>query len=191
VAARIAIRFQWSRRLFADDYICVLALAILLANTALTTVMAPPMYEILRMAAGREQPTAAFAEQATLYLRCQFASTMLFYTCLWAVKASFLVFFHRLTSHTKWPQRAWYAVAIITGLSYCGTIITYPRGGAEHLDFQGACGTPRDTQMALISLRYSTAVDVLTDLLSTAPRPHSMWQETNVLPSQSSLSRCI
>lgn len=56
----------------------------------------------------------------------QFAATVLFWSCLWAVKGCFLAFFFKMTEGLK-PQRImlWIVVAI-TSLSYLGSVITYP-----------------------------------------------------------------
>lgn len=93
---------------------------------ALTTIMSPAMYELLAVSVGREQPTPSFLVRASLYLKCQFASTVLFWACLWSVKASFLAFFHRLTEHLAWPRRAWWAIVAVTMLAFITSVITYP-----------------------------------------------------------------
>lgn len=126
VSARLAIHLKFSRRLWIDDAFTVLALFILIANTIVTTLMAPPLYEILLLSAGLLIPDAGFMDRATFYLKCQFASTVLFWSCLWAVKGCFLAFFWRLTNQLTWPRRAWWVVAVITVLSYIGSVITYP-----------------------------------------------------------------
>jgi hypothetical protein len=84
------------------------------------------MYMILNVSNGREKAQADFAERASLYLKCQFASTILFWSCLWIVKACFLAFFYRLTNQLKWPRIYWWAVVAFTILSYVGAVITYP-----------------------------------------------------------------
>lgn len=84
------------------------------------------MYEILNVSNGRRVPDEGFADRASVYLKCQFASTVLFWSCLWAVKACFLAFFYRLTDQLIWPRRFWWAIATFTVLSYIGAIITYP-----------------------------------------------------------------
>ncbi|KAK3075664.1 hypothetical protein LTR53_000812 [Teratosphaeriaceae sp. CCFEE 6253] len=88
--------------------------------------MAPSMYELLAVSVGRETATPAFLLRGSFYLKCQFASTLLFWTCLWSVKASFLAFFRQLTANLKWPRMAWWVVTIITTLAFIGSIITYP-----------------------------------------------------------------
>lgn len=126
VVVRLVIRIKFFQRLFGDDYFAVLAAAILIGNSLMTHLMSGPMYEILNVSNGRLQPDAGFMERASFYLKCQFASTILFWSCLWAVKACFLAFFRRLTSQLKWPRRAWWAIVSTTALAYCGSVMTYP-----------------------------------------------------------------
>jgi hypothetical protein len=126
VVARMAIRFIYSKRLFVDDYFCLLALAILVGNSALVHFMAPPMYELLEISAQRAAPGPDFMSRTSFYLKAQFASTVLFWSCLWAVKGCFLAFFFRLTNQTKWPRVAWWVVTVITILAYIGSVVTYP-----------------------------------------------------------------
>lgn len=65
-------------------------------------------------------------ERTTFYIKLQFASTVLFWSCLWAVKGCFLAFFYKMTEGLK-PQRTMlWVVAVITALSYIGSVITYP-----------------------------------------------------------------
>ena len=88
--------------------------------------MSPAMYELLAVSVGQEVATPAFLARASFYLKCQFASTIMFWSCLWSVKASFLAFFRQLTAGLKWPRMAWWVVTVITTLAYIGSIITYP-----------------------------------------------------------------
>lgn len=83
------------------------------------------MYQVLNVGAGREEPDGAFMKNATSYLKLQFALTYLYWSCLWAVKACFLSFYHRLTKNLRYCRQAWWATVIITLLSYIGAIITY------------------------------------------------------------------
>ncbi|KAF2716503.1 hypothetical protein K431DRAFT_235253 [Polychaeton citri CBS 116435] len=164
--ARISIRLVVFRRLYFDDGFALLATALLIANSAVTQVMSPPMYELLRVSVGLETPTAAFFERASFYLKCQFTSTFLFWSCLWSVKACFLAFFYRLTENLLWPRRMWWPVVAFTLLAYIGCIITYPVSCTSFV--LGQCQKPINVQRSLISLRFSTAVDILSDLFIIA-----------------------
>ncbi|KAK1815647.1 hypothetical protein LTR12_009924 [Friedmanniomyces endolithicus] len=124
VLARIGTRLYVFRRIYLDDGFAILALVVLIANGAVMTAMAPAMYELLAVSVGREAVTPAFMMRVSFYLKCQLASTILFWSCLWSVKASFLAFFRQLSQ----------------------------------------CQAPENVSRSLISLRFSTAVDVITDL---------------------------
>lgn len=126
VAARISVRIAYFRRLSGDDYFCLLALSLLIGNSIVMQLMSPPMFDILAVSNGLEKPGADFMKNSSLYLKLQFANTILFWSILWAVKGCFLAFFRRLTNQTKYPRIAWWIVATITVLAYIGSIITYP-----------------------------------------------------------------
>lgn len=88
--------------------------------------MSPPMYELLDVGAGRAQLTPTFMLRASYYLKCQLASIVLFWTCLWSVKASFLAFFYQLTERLTWPRRAWWVLVVFTTLAFTASVISYP-----------------------------------------------------------------
>jgi hypothetical protein len=151
--------------------------------------MSSAMYELLAVSVGRKQPTPAFLLRGSYYLKCQFASTVLFWTCLWSVKASFLAFFFQLTKRLTWPRRAWWAITTITALAFAGSIISYPlsctsftigecRSGhpcALWLTAVGECSSPENARLSLISLRASTAVDIITDICSQSNALRDMF----------------
>ncbi|KAK8093854.1 hypothetical protein PG997_000539 [Apiospora hydei] len=161
VAAHLSIRLCYShRRLFADDYLAVLALLLLISNSVVMTLMAPTMYEVIVVSAGPVvPPPPTFLDDAAYYLELQFASTVLFWSCLWAVKGCFLVFFGRLARPLKWP-RAWIAIVIFTVAAYCASIVT-------SLVLKVECQGPLNIYRSAVSLRFSTAVDVISDVLIT------------------------
>lgn len=75
---------------------------------------------------GRAPVTPAFLAHASVYLKLQFASTLLFWSCLWAVKGCFLAFFYKMTEGLR-PQRiALWVVVGVTAMSYIGAVVTYP-----------------------------------------------------------------
>lgn len=84
------------------------------------------MYQVLNVGAGLEMPSASFMSDSSFYLKMQFALTILYWSCLWAVKACFLAFFYRLTTGLQYCRWAWYAIVVVTTVSYIGCVITYP-----------------------------------------------------------------
>lgn len=84
------------------------------------------MYELLNVGAGLTEPGPTFPAHGSYYLKLQFTLTLLYWSCLWAVKACFLSFFRRLTKGLKYCTWFWYFTAVIVALSYIGCVITYP-----------------------------------------------------------------
>ena len=146
-AARIFVRLKYSKQLFWDDAWACAAIVCLLAHTIVTHVMLPALYFTVTInnaaeaakKSGEPQPpppgpddSEAQAQMASIlsqiggYIKLQFAATMLFWTCLWLVKASFLSFFKRLTTNVRGHQIAWWVIVVIVTLSYIGAAITYP-----------------------------------------------------------------
>ncbi|KAK3673911.1 hypothetical protein LTR78_006113 [Recurvomyces mirabilis] len=163
VAARLAIHIKFGRRQLIDDTLLVLALCMLISNSIVTSLMAEPMYDLLKYSHGLLIPGPEFMTRSTFYLKCQFASTVLFWSCLWTVKACFLAFFYQLSNQTLWPRRFWWAVAVITAISYVGCVITYPLSCTSFV--LGQCEKPINIYLSAVSLRFSTAVDMITDFL--------------------------
>lgn len=64
--------------------------------------------------------------RASGYLKLQFASTILFWSCLWAVKGCFLAFFYKMTEGMRSYRVALWFVVAITVMGYVGAVITYP-----------------------------------------------------------------
>ena len=125
-AVRLTLRFLVERRLHWDDFFAAVALGILLSNAVVLTLALPDMYQLLAVAAKVAKPKPTFMADSTYYLKSQFASTMLFWSILWAVKASFLMYFRTLTGLMRPIRLAWWAVVIFTFLAYIGSMISYP-----------------------------------------------------------------
>ena len=129
---RIAIRSYKFRKIFSDDILVIIALAVLLASAVLYQITLVPMYTLLRVAAGLEPPKADFMQMGSKYLKLQFAITCLFWTILWTVKLSFLAFFRRLSSGLKQHETAWWIVLVFVVLSY---VSCYCRSSSKLLTY--------------------------------------------------------
>ncbi|TID24074.1 putative agmatinase 1 [Venturia nashicola] len=109
------------------------------------------------------QSTINGLDSLTFFLKMQFAQTFIYWTCLWSVKASLLAFFKRLTTNLKGHVIAWWVIIAITALGYIVSVVSYPVSCAS-FDPLG-CTSQRNATLALVSLRLSTAADILTDVL--------------------------
>lgn len=134
--ARMTIRLKVSKKIFWDDGWAFFAIILLLANAAIITAMLKPMYITIQMqkfsaSIKRQEPGVDIFASLVKFLKFQFGETLIFWTCLWAVKASFLAFFKRLTDNVKGHYLAWWIITVITGLAYIGCVITYPVSCSE------------------------------------------------------------
>lgn len=137
VIARTAIRFYKVEQLTYDDYWIYFAWIFLTVNAVLQTVQAPHLYYIARAAAGLVPAGEPMVYHGGLYLRYEFASIGLFWTTLWAVKASFLTVFWRLFYGLPMYRRSLVGVAIFSFLTYAGCwIASILNCHPAHLYFQ-------------------------------------------------------
>jgi hypothetical protein len=170
VILRTAIRFRIVSRLATEDYWMFLALATLLTNSVLQTIQLPSLYYMSAIISG-EIPPSSSAELVAVgedYLKYEFAIIGLFWTVLWCVKASFLAVYFKLFRDVKRFRIAWYFLAVFTFCAYVGCWITainscHPTGNFFKF---AQCDTPDDVWASRMSVYYSTAVDIFTDLCS-------------------------
>lgn len=125
-----------------------------------------------------------FKEQVEYFLKLQFSIIILFWTSLWAVKLSFLMFYRRIFAGLPGRMIWWKLVFVFTILAYlgcqatnlksCTPISNYFRIGRKVCDIRGcyivtligACDSNENLYFQNINLYYSTAVDVLCDIFS-------------------------
>lgn len=187
---RTAIRLHVFRRLYADDACVYFALVVLLLTGILTTRIIPIMFEFEYILHGERGITAGFVQRVNFFLRTQFAIIVLFWTSIWAVKFSFLVWYRKLLVVPSNRMVFWWGVSIFTFLAYIGCWITqlescrpisnYFLLGLSLRDMcekfrllrsSGGCQSKRDIFVSNISLYYSTAADIACDLLSKKSTP--------------------
>ena len=119
-AGRLAIRCAVKKGLLWDDYTHLLSLVLLLSLCIFYSSSfssASQVVDISRGAPGPaiQQETAALSAE---YARFQMVITTLFWTGLWAVKATFLVFYRVLFDISPAFVRAWWTVTILVLLLF-------------------------------------------------------------------------
>ena len=85
----------------------------------------PTMFDLDLFAAGRPllspETKPELIERVDRYLRIQFVIVILFWTCVWAVKLSILVFYKSLFDRlSRTYLYAWWAVVAFVALTYVG-----------------------------------------------------------------------
>lgn len=168
VVLRTAVRLRSVDRFSFEDYWIFLALATLLTTCILQTIQLPSLYYMTASIAGVIPLTGGLVSQGDDYLRYEFAIIGLFWTVLWCVKASFLALYYRLFLELPAYRRAWYALSAFTFCAYVGCWITAVMTCHPIINFFefGGCDTDQDIWGSRMSVYYSTAVDVFTDLCS-------------------------
>ena len=86
------------------------------------------MYNQYPLSAGLLEPTPHIIAAEIIMLRTEVATFPLFYTCLWSVKISVLVFFHRLGQKVRGQRIWWWCVLGVTIATWATCIgdIQYP-----------------------------------------------------------------
>ena len=116
---RVIVRLKVFHKLFADDPLVLFSCVLLLSNTITWQLVKEDMYLFLAVFAGQIYPPPADLPGRTeRYLRATVAIITFFYTGLWAIKLSFLVFFKRLGENVRNQNIIWWSVVAVTCASY-------------------------------------------------------------------------
>lgn len=114
---RTTVRIHVFRRLFADDACVYFAVVILITLGVLYNHAIPIIYKVERIVQGE---TISSREQIEYFLKLQFSIIILFWTSLWAVKLSFLVFYRNIIAGIPGYMIWWKLTLVFTVLSYIG-----------------------------------------------------------------------
>ncbi|EEY16474.1 conserved hypothetical protein [Verticillium alfalfae VaMs.102] len=111
------------------------------------------------LAAGRIPMYATILEDSLRIQKTFFVTTSGLWISLWLVKGSLLAVYKRLMVNLRLFTILWWTLAgaITSSMLSCSSMKAWFTAGA--------CGTQRDIEAAYISLWYSYAVDILTDIL--------------------------
>lgn len=115
---RFAIRLYVLRKLLADDLAVAGASVLLLSLAIMYKYASPSMFEVVKVAEGEEAFTASFLDRSAVYLKLQFAIIVLFWTTIWVVKISFLIFYRHVFTGLPEHMIGWRLAAGFTGLTY-------------------------------------------------------------------------
>lgn len=97
----------------------------LLANTIIWQVEKKNLYNSIAILSGElNQPLDEFIQETQNYLRATAAVVILYYSSLWSIKFSFLMFFRPLGDKVEKQRVLWWFVFVITVASYFGCIGT-------------------------------------------------------------------
>jgi len=157
-----------SKRFTFEDAWLLLSLAALLAFCILETIQLPSLYYISTVIDGPLSLSRDLVTHTERYLLFQFPIVILFWTVVWCVKAGFLALYFKLFKELVLYRRVWYCLATFTFLAYMGCVLTLALSCGDVSNFFkfAGCASKEDIWKSNLSVYYSTAIDVFTDLCS-------------------------
>ena len=111
---RCYIKLKTFKRIASDDVIALTAWFLFLTNAIVWTVMGPRLYENYDALQGKRPYDLVALKRYGEFLHCVAPMTILFYTSLWSVKLSMLLFFRRLGEQIRRHQIWWRCVTFFT-----------------------------------------------------------------------------
>ncbi|KAL8665297.1 MAG: hypothetical protein Q9202_002348 [Teloschistes flavicans] len=162
---RVLSRIRNFKKLFVDDYFVLLALSFVLTTAIMWQVYARQMYHMIAVSAGLVVPEENFPKMLESYTKSNATVWILFYSTLWSIKISFLLFFRRLGTNVRGQKLIWWPVFVITVATYFACIgdIEY-RCLFKPFEYLATnCRTPAATSFQQITLKLNCAWDVITD----------------------------
>lgn len=162
-------RWKGPRRLFWDDACAILAAVLVLVTATLWQWAARDLYYILRLAAGLVPLEADYATRLYRGLKVSLTVELFFYTALFLIKLSFLLFFRRLGSHVRGQKYIWwpvFALAVTSYLVSVGDVEYHCLVGrtVEYLETQ--CSTQTAIRFTTATLIVNCVLDVISDFAS-------------------------
>ncbi|KAJ3485602.1 hypothetical protein NLG97_g6778 [Lecanicillium saksenae] len=161
-----------------EDIFMYLALVAFILTVALYYATIDTFFKVTAISEGREQPYPKLAEDLVLMLKEFFVVQFFFWLTLWAVKWSLLFMFKRLTEGLPLYTQIWWGVLVYSVLVFIGCCISnFTSCSSMKAWFTaGACSTSaRDARAKEISLWFSLAADLSTDLLIMAVPLRVLW----------------
>ncbi|KAF8851013.1 hypothetical protein BDZ45DRAFT_808656 [Acephala macrosclerotiorum] len=168
---RFLVRYHHLGRLFWDDAFQLVGMVTLTVLAVLIQLQRNTIYALKAAAPLEGDPTGkkfqhvvtdATREQAKL----QFVLIVVFWTCLWAIKGSLLMFYRRLFCHMQEYMMWWWIVTITCVATWAGCILAnflecLPLEQRFELDLQGSC--PAGDGIRFVAI--TTGFDILTDIM--------------------------
>jgi hypothetical protein len=154
-----------------DDGFVIFAWLLALLTAVDWQVVADFLFHFIDVTRGRLwPPPAIFVNDSERYYKGSVVVIVMFYTGLWAVKFSFLLFFKRLGQNVAGQKVLWWCVLGFTVVTYllCIGDIQYSCLAAPFAKIEIRCSTDSAVQYQRVTLAINCAVDVVTDYLSVS-----------------------
>ncbi|EFE39310.1 hypothetical protein TRV_06036 [Trichophyton verrucosum HKI 0517] len=160
---RLAIRLWLQRRLFWDDAFAIAGYFGQVAQLVMVTIVSPLIYIHLQGFSGT-RPPPEYGIKITKMIRLVYAHNVVFTASLYCIKASFMALYWRLIRDLSDYRKAWWAVAVLCAVSLTINAVLFPVGCSTLEAFH--CIDKGSIDRTLVSLRFNTAMDIVTDVCS-------------------------
>ncbi|DAA79418.1 TPA_exp: Uncharacterized protein A8136_0191 [Trichophyton benhamiae CBS 112371] len=158
---RLAIRLWLQRRLFWDDAFAIAGYFGQVAQLVMVTIVSPLIYIHLQGFSGT-RPPPEYGIKITKMIRLVYAHNVVFTASLYCIKASFMALYWRLIQDLSDYRKAWWAVAVLCAVSLTINAVLFPVGCSTLEAFH--CIDKGSIDRTLVSLRFNTAMDIVTDV---------------------------
>ncbi|KAI9664062.1 MAG: hypothetical protein M1821_007553 [Bathelium mastoideum] len=172
VLVRVFIRIHSFRVIYADDFLVIAAWGMFLATAILWSIEAPTLYLQYGIQSGRIPLTSPldelnFVKKDTSFLRTIVPFNWLYYTSLWTVKLSFLMFFRRLGSRVRGQQIWWWVVLVIVVATWiaCVADIQYNCALSSYEWIIENCAALKEVHYGNRTFYANCVADVVSDIL--------------------------
>lgn len=172
IAFRAYVRWKSFRRYYWDDFFVLFAWILILATAIMWHLVAAYMFQMNYESSGQIPLVQApnLIPDTELYLRVSVAVIVFFYTSLWAVKFSFLIFSRKLTAGTyiKFQIIQWWFVFWFTLATWfvCLGNVEYHCLAAPLIDIAKHCSSNYEVRFRRFRIIFTCIMDVLTDMMS-------------------------
>jgi hypothetical protein len=168
---RLYARYRAFKQLYLDDAFVIFALALALASAIVWQVTAKSAFRVMTIFSGQAPAGPNFAADSENFAKVSLSVILCFYSTLWSIKISFLLFFKRLVKNVRRQELIWWPVFGVTMATYFACIATLPYGcmTGSFEEIKANCAKKSTMNHERISLKLGCAWDVITDVLSGPP----------------------
>lgn len=162
-AGRFWVRCKIIRSLSWDDAAHLLGLLLLVAQISIVSGGASIIYQIASFEAGDD---GRYEAEHLLFVRLDVAGILVSWCCLYAVKMSFLLLYHRIFQVSERFVQAWWIVLGIVFLTFWILVASSLTecGSPSALGHIESCDTPSMIHRQQVFVIYGCAVNVFSDL---------------------------
>lgn len=134
LAFRIFVRIKSFRRIYADDVLVLIAWLIFFGSVVIFQSQHFAMYNQFALAQGTLVLTPEALEAENKFMHTEVAIIVMYYTSLWIVKLSVLIFFRRLGQNVR-GHIWWWCVTGFTVATWVTCIGTIPKCYLRSVDY--------------------------------------------------------